>query len=57
MAAPIQTEVPAHTPRWLENWPLWAGLIVISNIIMWGPVLLQALSFTQGFWSIGYRMQ
>lgn len=57
MEAPIQTEVPPNTPRWLENWPLWAALIVISNIIMWGPVLLQALSFTQGFWSIGYRMQ
>ncbi|MCS7072799.1 MAG: cbb3-type cytochrome c oxidase subunit I, partial [Anaerolinea sp.] len=54
---PIQTDVPPNTPRWLENWPLWVALIVISNIIMWGPVLLQALSFTQGFWSIGYRMQ
>lgn len=54
--APISTRAPSteHIPAIFEKWSLWIALIIISNLIMWGPVLLQALDFTNGFWSIGW---
>ncbi|MDL1901627.1 cytochrome C oxidase subunit I [Anaerolineae bacterium CFX9] len=55
--APISTTGPATTPLWLERWNLWIAIIVLTNVIMWGPVLLQGLDFVQGFWSPGVRMQ
>ncbi|GAB4518015.1 MAG: b(o/a)3-type cytochrome-c oxidase subunit 1 [Anaerolineae bacterium] len=52
---PVETEAPkgVHIPAILENWTLWAVVIVFSNLIMWGPVLLSALNLTQGFWAVG----
>jgi cytochrome c oxidase subunit 1 len=55
--APIDTEAPKEAPLWAENWRLWAALIVITNIVMWGPVLLQGLDFIRGFWSLPRTMQ
>lgn len=53
--APIHTTAPKdeYIPPIMENWGLWVSVIVISCIIMWGPVLLQSLDFINGFWSIG----
>lgn len=52
---PIHTAAPKDEfiPRIMENWGLWFSIIVISCIIMWGPVFLQSLDFINGFWSIG----
>jgi cytochrome c oxidase subunit 1 len=47
---PSQTE---YAPPVLENWRLWVTVVVISNLIMWGPVMLNAISLTQGFWVSG----
>ncbi len=55
-AAPIVTTAPRNAPLWTEQWTLWIGLIVISNIVMWGPVLLQGLNFAGGFWARGVPM-
>ena len=55
-AAPIVTTSPRNAPVWTEQWTLWIGLIVISNIVMWGPVLLQGLNFAGGFWARGVPM-
>jgi cytochrome c oxidase subunit I len=55
--APIDTKAPTEEriPTILENWGLWLAVIAISNVIMWGPVLVQALDFVNGFWSVGWR--
>ncbi|NDJ63179.1 MAG: cytochrome C oxidase subunit I, partial [Chloroflexi bacterium] len=53
---PIETNAPS-SPAILERWGLWIGVIIISNIIMWGPVLLSAMNFISGYWSTGFRMQ
>lgn len=51
---PIHTSAPAESkPSLFENWGLWAALIIISNVVMWGPVLLQALDFVNGFFVPG----
>ncbi|MBL8133373.1 MAG: cbb3-type cytochrome c oxidase subunit I [Anaerolineae bacterium] len=54
--APITTVAPSGAPLWTERWSLWIALIVISNVVMWGPVLLEGLNFVNGFWSVGYPM-
>ncbi|MBK8022151.1 MAG: cbb3-type cytochrome c oxidase subunit I [Chloroflexi bacterium] len=54
--APITTIAPKSAPLWAERWNLWIAIIVISNVIMWGPVLLEGLNFVNGFWAVGYRM-
>ena len=47
---PISTSGPAESkPSIFERWGLWITIIIISNAIMWGPVLLQALNFSYGF--------
>jgi cytochrome c oxidase subunit I len=53
-SVPIQKEAPKdeHIPSIFENWRLWVFVIVASNLIMWGPVLLNALDLTQGFWAV-----
>lgn len=54
--APIQTEGPAASkPAIYERWGLWIAIIIISNVIMWGPVLLQTLDFVNGFFAPGVR--
>jgi cytochrome c oxidase subunit 1 len=52
---PVDTYVPEdeHGPMFLENWRLWVTVIVISNVIMWGPVLYEAYSVTESFWTPG----
>ncbi|MCB9453165.1 MAG: cbb3-type cytochrome c oxidase subunit I [Anaerolineaceae bacterium] len=54
---PIDTEAPADdpSPGIFENWRIWLVVIVISNLIMWGPVLIQALDFTNGFIIFGFH--
>ncbi|HLV34842.1 MAG TPA: cbb3-type cytochrome c oxidase subunit I [Spirillospora sp.] len=48
--APIATEGPASSPPALfERWGTWIAIIILSNVIMWGPVLLQGLDFVNGF--------
>lgn len=52
--APIETEGPASsTPALFERWGMWIAIIIISNAIMWGPVLLQGLDFVNGFFVPG----
>jgi cytochrome c oxidase subunit 1 len=54
--APVQSEVPKdeYIPAFLENWRLWVTIIVVTNVIMWVPVLVTAIDLTNGFWSLGY---
>jgi cytochrome c oxidase subunit I len=42
-----------YAPSFMENWRLWVTVIIITNVIMWLPVLMQALDFTYGFWALG----
>lgn len=53
--APIATSAPKDEkiPGILERWNLWIAVIVFSNIIMWGPVLLSAIDLSLGFWAVG----
>lgn len=53
--APIQTKAPEDdpSPALLERWGIWVAIIVISNLFMWGPVLLNAINLTSGFWAVG----
>lgn len=53
--APIATEAPRNDPSPLifERWGIWMSVIIISCIIMWGPVLLEGLDFINGFWARG----
>lgn len=53
--APIQTQAPKDeaSPAIFENWRLWVTVIIISNTIMWGPVLLSAINLSSGFWAVG----
>lgn len=53
--APIATSAPSNDPSPLifERWRLWAVVIILSNLIMWGPVLLQAFDATNSFWVLG----
>lgn len=52
---PISTSAPEGEllPPILEKWGLWLAVIIISCIIMWGPVLLNALDWSKGFWGVG----
>ena len=52
--APILTEGPASSsPALFERWTTWIAIIIISNAIMWAPVLIQALDFANGFFVPG----
>jgi cytochrome c oxidase subunit 1 len=53
--APVDNKAPADdpSPLILENWRLWIVVIVVSNVIMWGPVLYQAYDPTYSFWTVG----
>jgi cytochrome c oxidase subunit 1 len=55
---PVATSAPEeeHIPAIFENWGLWITVIIISNIIMWGPVILSAFNLVDGFWSPGFGM-
>jgi cytochrome c oxidase subunit 1 len=55
VTAPVDTEAPEDdpSPMILENWRLWALIILVSNVIMWGPVLVQSYDATQSFWVEG----
>ena len=52
---PVDTSAPTDEfiPSWLENWRLWVAIIIFSNLIMWGPVLLSAVDLQNGYYSIG----
>ncbi|MCA9912454.1 MAG: cbb3-type cytochrome c oxidase subunit I, partial [Anaerolineae bacterium] len=54
--APIDTAAPKNEniPMIFERWWLWVMIIAISNILMWGPVLLSAINMTLGFWAPGF---
>lgn len=55
IAPPISTRAPTHEhiPLFFERWGFWISIIVIACIIMWGPVLLQAMDFINGYWAVG----
>lgn len=50
---PIDTVAPKGTLLFFERWRIWIIIIIISNIIMWGPVLMEALDLVNGFWAVG----
>lgn len=52
---PIDTSAPEGEilPPILEKWGLWLAVIIISCVIMWGPVLLNALDWQNGFYGVG----
>lgn len=56
---PISTRSPKDepVPAILENWRLWTAIVIASNVIMWVPVIMNALSLTEGFFSPGFFMQ
>jgi len=51
--APLDTEAPKNEriPMIFERWWIWVTVIAISNVLMWGPVILSAVNLTYGFWS------
>lgn len=53
-APPIGTTAPndEYAPPIIERWGVWVAVIVITNVIMWGPVLAQAMNFALGYWSV-----
>jgi len=55
---PILTEAPKDEfiPPIMERWGMWLAIIVIACIIMWGPVLLEATDFVNGYWSVGWTV-
>ncbi len=55
VVVPVATSAPTdeYIPSWFENWRLWIAIIVFSNLIMWGPVLLSAVDLQNGYYSIG----
>lgn len=55
--APIDTKAPADALLFFERWGLWLVVIIVLNVIMWGPVLIQGLNFSSGFWSTGFQMR
>jgi cytochrome c oxidase subunit I len=52
---PVDTEAPKdeYAPAFLDNWRLIAVIIIVSNLIMWMPVLIDSIDWTYGFWSLG----
>jgi cytochrome c oxidase subunit 1 len=55
--APIDVAAPSDALLIFERWGLWLVVIAILNVIMWGPVLIQGLNFSSGFWSTGFPMR
>ena len=53
--APVQTKAPTdeHIPAIFERWNLWVFVLIITNVVMWTPVLLSAIDLTNGFWAVG----
>ena len=53
--APIHTKAPEDdpSPMIFERWWVWIAAIVVSNFIMWAPVLLSAIDITKGFYAVG----
>ncbi|MEO1288535.1 MAG: cbb3-type cytochrome c oxidase subunit I [Chloroflexota bacterium] len=56
---PTSTRSPKDepVPAILENWRLWIAVIVASNVIMWVPVLLNAISLATGYYSPAFDCQ
>lgn len=52
--APIQTKVDVASPAIFERWRLWIATVVVLCAIAWGPVIVEALDFTNGFNAIPY---
>lgn len=46
---PIDTKGDAHSPVWFERWGFWVGLMCFLVLLAWGPVLVEALDFVNGF--------
>jgi cytochrome c oxidase subunit 1 len=46
---PISTTGDKSSPLWLERWGLWIGVIMVLVLIAWGPVIVDALDFQNGF--------
>jgi cytochrome c oxidase subunit 1 len=55
--APIDTVAPKDALPMFERWGLWLVVIIVLNVVMWGPVLIQGLSFSSGFWSTPFSMR
>ncbi len=55
--APIDVAAPSDSLLIFERWGLWLIAIVVLNVVMWGPVLIQGLNFSAGFWSTGFQMR
>jgi cytochrome c oxidase subunit 1 len=48
-SAPITTKAETDAPLFLERWGIWIGIILVLALIAWGPVIVDALDFTNGF--------
>jgi cytochrome c oxidase subunit I len=55
--APIDVAAPSDALLMFERWGLWIVIIVVLVVIMWGPVLIQGLNFSSGFWSTAFQMR
>ncbi|MCC6613924.1 MAG: cbb3-type cytochrome c oxidase subunit I [Anaerolineae bacterium] len=55
--APVETKAPPDALGIFERWRLWLVVIVVTNLIMWGPVLIQGLNFSSGFWATPFQMR
>jgi cytochrome c oxidase subunit 1 len=46
---PIATKGDPDSPMLLERWGIWLGIIFFLILIAWGPVVIEALDFVNGF--------
>jgi len=53
--APIGTTGDPSSPLILERWGIWLGVIMLLALFAWGPVLIEALDFVEGFTSPFYQ--
>jgi cytochrome c oxidase subunit 1 len=53
--APIQTRADTDAPLFFERWGIWIGIMLFLILIAWGPVLVEALSLSEGFSSPVYQ--
>lgn len=53
-APEILTHGDSRSPAILERWGLWVGILAVLTILAWAPVIVDAVSATQGFQILRY---
>jgi len=45
----ISTRTEVDSPKILENWKVWIGIVIVLCLIAWGPVIVQGFDTVNGF--------